>query len=253
MRITVGRQSLTSCSAGRYLDRAADPFLKVPSEVYDIHQSMADSTQFGAEATNTVDVIMQATYRVLLEYGYADLSIAKIANEAGLSKSALYNHYEGKDDLLLDFLSRFLEWYLDTPLDEIDREPQAELQTFIDLLSVDSVGTDTSIDSAIEAAEADAFIELRAQAIHDESFRTKLLREDEAIRTRLVRIIQRGIDDGVFRDVNPESVAEFVLSVLEGALFRSSLSDDGREVAVYNQLDEYIQCQLVSNTSGDTS
>lgn len=212
---------------------------------------MADSTQFGAEATNTVDVIMQATYRILLEHGYANLSIAKIANEAGLSKSALYNHYEGKDDLLLDFLSRFLEWYLDTPFDDIDKDPQTELQTFIDLFSLDSVETNTSADSALEAGTADAFIELRAQAIHDESFRTELLHEDEVIRTRLVRIIQQGIDDGVFRDVDPESVAEFILSALEGALFRSSLSDDGREIAVYNQLDEYIRCQLVSNISGD--
>lgn len=213
---------------------------------------MADSTQFGAEATDTVDVIMQSTYHVLLEHGYADLSIAKIADKASLSKSALYNHYEGKNDLLLDFLSRFLEWYLDSPLDDTAEDPQAELQRLIDLLSVDSGGADSSTDSTLETAAADAFVELRAQAIHDESFRTELLREDEVIRTRLVRIIQQGIDDGVFRNIDPEPVAEFILTVLEGALFRSSLSDDGREVAVYNQLDEYIQSQLVLNTAGET-
>ncbi len=213
---------------------------------------MADSTQFGAEATGTVDVIMQSTYHVLLEHGYADLSIAKIADEAGLSKSALYNHYEGKNDLLLDFLSRFLEWYLDSPLDDTAEDPRAELQRLINLLSVDSGGADSSTGSTLETAAADAFVELRAQAIHDKSFRTELLREDEVIRTRLVQIIQQGIDDGVFRDVDPEPVAEFLLTVLEGALFRSSLSDDSREVAVYNRLDEYIQCQLVLNTAGET-
>lgn len=213
---------------------------------------MTDTTPFGIEASDTVDVIMQSTYHVLREHGYADLSIAKIASEAELSKSALYIHYDGKDDLLLDFLSHFLEWYLDPPLDDTGGDPQAELQALIDLLSVDSGVTDSSTDSALEAAAADAFVELRAQAIHDESFRTELLREDEAIRTRLVGILQQGIDDCVFRDVDPESVAEFILTVLEGALFRSSLSDEGREVAVYNRLDEYIQCQLVSDTPGDT-
>ncbi|MFU8868160.1 TetR/AcrR family transcriptional regulator [Natronococcus sp.] len=213
---------------------------------------MADSTQFGAEATDTVDVIMQSTYYVLLEHGYADLSIAKIADKAGLSKSALYNHYEGKNDLLLDFLSRFLEWYLDSPIDDTVEDPQAELQRLIDLLSVDSGGADSSTDSTLETAAADAFVELRAQAIHDESFRTELLREDEVIRTRLVQIIQQGIDGGVFRDVDPEPVAEFILTVLEGALFRSSLSDDGREVAVYNRLNEYIQCHLILNTARET-
>ncbi|UHQ99004.1 TetR/AcrR family transcriptional regulator (plasmid) [Natrinema zhouii] len=213
---------------------------------------MADSTQFGAEATNTVDVIMQSTYHVLLEHGYAGLSIARIADEAGLSKSALYNHYEGKNDLLLDFLSRFLEWYLDSPLNDTAEDPRAELQRLIDLLSVDSGGADSSTDSTLETAAADAFVELRAQAIHDESFRTELLREDEVIRTRLVQIIQQGINDGVFLNVDPEPVAEFILTVLEGALFRSSLSDDGREVAVYDRLDEYIKCQLVLSTAGET-
>ncbi|MFC6766829.1 TetR/AcrR family transcriptional regulator [Natrinema soli] len=121
---------------------------------------MADSTRFGAEATDTVDVIMQSTYQVLLEYGYADLSIAKIADEAGLSKSALYNHYKGKNDLLLDFLSRFLKWYLDSPLDDTAEDPRAELQRLIDLLSVDSEGADSSTDSTLEMAVADVFVEL---------------------------------------------------------------------------------------------
>lgn len=56
---------------------------------------MADTTPFSTETTDTVDIITQSVYHVLREHGYANPSIAKIADEAGLSKSALYDHYEG--------------------------------------------------------------------------------------------------------------------------------------------------------------
>lgn len=216
------------------------------NEEYDTYRSMSDSEQFVPEPTDTVDVILRSTYRVLQDHGYARLSIAKIADEAGLSKSALYNHYDDKNDLLLDFLSRFLDWYLGSLPDGDTRDPRADLQTLIDLLSVDPTA-ETCPLGVLDESAVDAFVELRAQAIHDDSFRVALLKEDDAIRTRIVRIIRRGIDDGVFRDVDPEPVAEFVLTVLEGSLFRYSLTNDRSTQDVYEQLDEYVQHHLIAD------
>ncbi|AGB39841.1 TetR/AcrR family transcriptional regulator [Natronococcus occultus] len=205
---------------------------------------MSNSDQFVAEQTDTVDVIMQSTYCVLQEHGYANLSIAKIADEAELSKSALYNHYDGKNELLLDFLSRFLDWFLESLSDGETQDPQEDLMRLIDLFSIDPGAESNSIGGVLDETAIDAFIELRAQAIHDEAFRRELLREDEAIHDRIVQIIRRGIADGVFRDVDPDSVAEFILTVLEGALFRYSLMNDATARDVYDQLDEYIDAQL---------
>lgn len=88
---------------------------------------MSESHQFITESTGTVDAIMQATYRSIQQHGYTNLTIAKIADEAGMSKSALYNHYDGKDDLLLEFLDRFLECYLTTAPTQDDHDPYEEL------------------------------------------------------------------------------------------------------------------------------
>jgi AcrR family transcriptional regulator len=68
---------------------------------------MSESHQFITGSTSTVDAIMQATYRSIQQHGYTNLSIEKIATEAELSKSALYNHYNGKEDLLSDFCVGF--------------------------------------------------------------------------------------------------------------------------------------------------
>ncbi len=47
---------------------------------------------------------MAATYRALCAHGYADLTMQRIADEAGKSKSLLHYHYGTKQELLVAFL-----------------------------------------------------------------------------------------------------------------------------------------------------
>jgi AcrR family transcriptional regulator len=75
---------------------------------------MSEPGPFVGDPADTKEVIMRATYRALKRYGYAELSIGRIADEADLSKSAFYNHYDGKDDLLLSFLDFMLERIAET-------------------------------------------------------------------------------------------------------------------------------------------
>lgn len=64
---------------------------------------MSESHPFGTKSTDTIDIIMLATYRSIQRHGYANLTIEKIADEAGLSGSALYNHYKGERGLTRGF------------------------------------------------------------------------------------------------------------------------------------------------------
>jgi AcrR family transcriptional regulator len=68
------------------------------------------SPLFDDEPADTREAIMQATYRALRAHGYARLTIQRIGDEFPKSKSLLYHHYDGKDDLLLEFLSYMLDW-----------------------------------------------------------------------------------------------------------------------------------------------
>lgn len=209
---------------------------------------MSDFTPFEDEPTDTVDRILQSTYHALQKYGYANLSIAKIADGAGLSKAALYNHYGGKDDLLLDFLDRFLDSYLSPALNTDVEGSYEELQALIQLLSVDSLLNGDG-RSVFTEPTVEAFVELRTQAIHDEAFRAELLSTDQAIHDRFKEIIQRGIDEGVFYDVEVSATAEFILTVLEGAFFRYSLAKNRATCSPYVQLDRYIRDFLVVKSS----
>ncbi|GAA0475047.1 hypothetical protein GCM10008985_34420 [Halococcus dombrowskii] len=52
----------------------------------------------------TIEEIMDATYRALCKHGYAALRMQDIADETTKSKAALHYHYDSKHDLLLSFL-----------------------------------------------------------------------------------------------------------------------------------------------------
>lgn len=44
--------------------------------------------------------ILTAANKLFLKKGYFNVNIAKIAREAGVSKSSIYNYFQGKDDIL---------------------------------------------------------------------------------------------------------------------------------------------------------
>ncbi len=54
----------------------------------------------------TRETVHKAFIELLFERGYADISIAEIAERANVGRSTLYEHFEGKEDLLRQSLAR---------------------------------------------------------------------------------------------------------------------------------------------------
>ena len=77
--------------------------------------------------------ILAATYAAIDKHGYAALSVQHIADEFPKSKSLLYHHYDGKDDLLLDFLE-FLQSQFESFTDvSTVGDPDERLDAFLDV------------------------------------------------------------------------------------------------------------------------
>ena len=59
--------------------------------------------------------VVEAAKREFLEYGFADASMRRIAKAAGLTASALYKHFSGKEEMFASLVepvvSEFLEQY----------------------------------------------------------------------------------------------------------------------------------------------
>lgn len=71
---------------------------------------------------NVKDIIMDATLDLLENQSLDDISLAKIATTAGISKGTLYYHYKTKEDILLDITNRFIDQQWDDFLIWVDNK-----------------------------------------------------------------------------------------------------------------------------------
>jgi len=181
---------------------------------------------------------MQATYQALCEHGYADLTIQRIGDEFAKSKSLLYHHYDGKDELLLEFLSVILDQFDDEVPEDAGDDPAAHLDALLDY------GVTATVDEDRERLTR-AMTDLRAQAAHDERYHDLFAQSDEALRDHVADVIRRGVESGAFADVDPEAVADFVLVAINGArIQRVAGGTEGGIAAARAEMADYVQSQL---------
>ncbi|MDS0222733.1 TetR family transcriptional regulator [Haloarcula sp. S1AR25-5A] len=180
--------------------------------------------------------IMEATYRALREYGYADLTIKRIAAEYGKSTAAVHYYYDTKDDLLAAFLDYLLEQFVDSIHDVETTNPEERLELLLDeLLVKPQENPDLSV----------ALLEMRSQAPYKETFSERFRENDEYIRYMLKAVINHGIDEGVFNDVDADHVTRSLLTIIDGARTRAVMLDDTDELETARQTaSEYAEAML---------
>jgi len=204
---------------------------------------MRGETPFDDEPADTEERIMHAAYEVLGRHGYAGLSIGRIADEAGLSKSSVYHFYDDKEDLLVAFLDGMLEWFREQFAQDPDEEPVTALQE-----QVRSVVTGVPPGAPEPVGEDEIpfgpFMELRAHAVTDPAFRERFTRIDALFRAELADVVARGIEQGVFREVNPEQAAELLLTLLMGVVLRRATADGLDEEGLADEMERLFERYL---------
>ncbi|PSP43703.1 TetR family transcriptional regulator [Halobacteriales archaeon QH_6_64_20] len=175
-------------------------------------------------ANDTRAAIMDATYRALCTHGYADLTMAAIADEFEKSKAAIHYHYDTKDELLAAFLEYLLDRFVDRLRVEEGAGPEARLDAIVDALLFDMDDRDADRDLHT------ALLEIRAQAPHRAPFREQLTANHTLAEDLLVEVLEDGVEAGVFREVDPRETARLVLATMLGGRVYDLTLDD-RDVA----------------------
>lgn len=162
--------------------------------------------------------IMQAAFEALATHGYADLTVARIADEFAKSKSLLYYHYDGKDDILRSLLDYATDQFLATLDAESTDDPAANLREFVDQLLPESPSGDVLTGRRV-------ILELRGEAVGNPDFRATFTAMDERLRERVVAEIEAGVERGRFAVDDPEAAATELTLLLNGALVESATTD----------------------------
>lgn len=192
---------------------------------------------FPDDPTETRIEILKATYAGLLEHGYADLTIDRIGQQFPKSTSLIYHHYEGKDALLLDFLSYLLEDAEESLGTDPDAAADERLRTLFDWVFTE----ETPDAMAFQRAMA----EMRTQAATDSEYRRHFTEHDRFFRDRLAEIVRDGIEEGTFREVDPEQVATMLHTMLSGAMAEQVTSDLDLS-SMRAEAETYVEARLLA-------
>jgi hypothetical protein len=81
---------------------------------------------------------------------------------------------------------------------------------------------------------------LRAQAAHDEVFRKTITANERKLREELRACVDAGVATGAFDIDNASNTTEFLLTLIEGAIFRGATTGKVDTDALADMLDEKL-------------
>ena len=150
--------------------------------------------------------ILAGAQRAFSKYGYDGATVARLEEETGLSRGAIFHYYNGKKDLFIalsvDVNTRFVELLVNKGLDEAIRS--------IAHVDPELIGV---------------LLEVQGRLRHDEDFQQRM-NEPSADRDRLVEWFAARQADGTFRDdVDLMHLGRFATMVVNGIALRVAGGD----------------------------
>jgi len=196
----------------------------------------AESPDETVSSKDTKEVIMEATFRALSKHGYNDLRMRDIGEEMDLTRQVIHYHFDGKYDLMSSFLEHIIDQYEGSVVVDGNDDPRTELRA-----RVDQCLFGPEFEEFSHWDRMKVYHELYTYAQNDGEHREVFNEHYERIRGSIVEVVEEGIEEGVFRDVNPERMGQLVTDVIHAARGRRiSLGHEDAPEEARKAMDEFI-------------
>lgn len=180
----------------------------------------------------TVQLILDAAYRLFMEKGYERTSIQDIIDQlGGLSKGAIYHHFKSKEDILIavsDRMTAESNQMLVAIRDRSDLCGKEKLKTIFK----ESINRPVQNDIFTVVPNFHNNPRLLFSLLHETI--------EEVAPNYLLPIIKEGISDGSILTDYPEQLAEMILLVanvwMNPMIFDDSEEESYRKIMVFRQM-----------------
>jgi AcrR family transcriptional regulator len=162
--------------------------------------------------------IMDAAVARFSANGYDAASVEDICSEAGVSKGAFYYHFESKQTLFLGLLQAWLVG-LDKAMNAARRPTVPE--TLIEMTKMLPVAMGEA------RHRLGMWLEFWSQASRDKAVWKATIAPYRHYREFFSQMINDGISEGTFREVDPDTAAQAILSMAVGLFLQSVLDPRG--------------------------
>ncbi len=166
--------------------------------------------------------ILKAASRLFAEKGFDSTGVAEICVESDVSKGALYHHFPSKQAIFIQLLQEWLagiDQGLTTALSDYENVPEALLAMSSQMRTVFSAAR----------GQLELFLEFWQQARRDTEVWRALMEPYRRYRDYFAQIIQKGIDQGSIRAVDPKAAGQTLVALAVGIVLQGVLDPDGAE------------------------
>lgn len=134
------------------------------------------------------------------EHGFEEITLALVAERAGIARNSIYRYFPDKMHLMLAYLRREVARFIEDARAQVDQVAGADarLRLLIELLM------------AHFATHAGAGPTVDVSPLLSPELRVEFLRSFEPFQALLLRLVREGVHEGVFRELDPETAATLI-------------------------------------------
>ena len=177
------------------------------------------------ERLNRRNEILQAAWQVFSSKDYDSATVDDVAATAELSKGTVYLYFQNKADLFHSTIEMGME-KLNTIVQEIISSIDDPVACIREIIKTLLIYAEENMDFFKILASERAHFEVHAEMMSNSYLRERMRRTGRYGVTILAKLIQRGIDMGVFKQVNPDDAAFVLTAAVRGLAFRRIVGSD---------------------------
>jgi AcrR family transcriptional regulator len=167
-------------------------------------------------AAETYDKILSTARRLYVQQGFTATSMRQVAETAGIGKATIYYHFPNKQSIVMALLQRNIT-HMEEALQcvRVEAEPRHRIQ----------VAAETSVAFLFESADIMQIVRREVPGGRDQ-MQNRYTQFFQEYMTLLADAIRSGIEQDIFRPVNPVDTARVLMTMIQGTFAMAYLINE---------------------------
>jgi len=164
--------------------------------------------------------ILAAAESCFAQGGYDGTSVARICQEAGVSKGAFYHHFDSKQSVFLALLYRWLA-LMDGKMEGLDEGADAIPERLLTMTGI------LGQLLRIRHSQLLIYLEYLNRAARDPQIWETTVQPYHQYRDAISGLVEAGTAEGTLREVEPKTTSIIVIAMAMGLLIQGFIDPDG--------------------------
>jgi AcrR family transcriptional regulator len=164
----------------------------------------------------TREQLLASAEKCFSQSGYDATGVAEICENAQMSKGAFYHHFPSKHAVFMALLENWLKM-LDLQLFALNESQESVPD------SLTRMGGMLGFVFQSASGRLPLFLEFWAQASRDKEVWQATIAPYRRYQQQFAQLMQRGIDEGTLKKINPQSTAWMIMALITGVILQGLL------------------------------